>query len=100
MIVATVLFAVPEKVSGLSPTAASMNSITLQWNNVSGICEVNYSVTWTPPHAHGSKIVTNSEAKTTINNLTSNFRYGFQVLAQNQNGPGEISDILSYITGK
>ena len=95
----TVLFIVPEKVSGLSPTAASTNSVSLEWNNVSGICKVNYSVTWTPPHANGSKILPNNEIKLTIENLTSNFRYAFRVQAQNQKGPGEISDIMSYVTG-
>ena len=94
------LFVVPEKVTGLSKTAVSMNSISLQWNRVSGTVDVNYIVTWTTSDTNGMTTVMINEYKTTINGLQSNSEYSFNVKARNQGGDGEISDAKSFVTSK
>ena len=94
------LFVVPEKVDGLSRTSGSSKSISLMWKKVSGTADVNYTVTWASSHTNGLKLVTNNNNTTTIDNLNSSFRYGFQVQASNLGGRGVTSDTNYFLTGK
>ena len=95
------MFLVPETVNGLSLTAVSLESISLQWHRVSGTASVYYIVTWTSKYATGSKVVMNNKNSATINGLMSNDQYHFQVQATNQGGtPGNKSNQESFVTSK
>ena len=88
-------------VEGISLIEVLTNSVSLQWNRVSGSADVDYTVTWTPSReTTGSKVVGNNENTTTIENLTSNDRYTFQVQASNEGGRGVISPKKSFVTSK
>ena len=86
----------PGKPNPPTPTSSTATSITLQWNDLAGTAQVTYTVI-----QDGVEVMSGINTNmATIDALTSNTNYQFQVKASNDGGDGQISNQQMSTTSK
>ena len=88
------MFLVPGQPNPPTSSSSSTSSITLQWDDLSGSAMETYTVI-RDGDVVMNKIYTNMA---TVDGLTSNTNYEFQVKATNSAGDGQTSPIATFAT--
>ena len=87
---------VPNKPSQPNSSSSTNSSITLQWDDLSGSAMETYTVI-----QDGVDVMTGiNTSMATVNGLTSNTNYKFQIKASNSAGDGQASNATTFATSK
>ena len=90
------LSSVPGQPNPPTSSLSTTSTITLQWDDIPGLALKTYTVI-----QDGDDIITGINTNmVTVDNLTSNANYEFQVKASNNAGDGEASNASMFATSK